>query len=103
MPCPYFSRSGHEVVAEPCLWLWQAGGKLLPGRAAGSARRGAGAVPARHRLWRALVNVCRGLDAAQGVLRGGAGQRQGDGWGQKSSREPFISDSALGSLAALPA
>lgn len=30
MSCPYFSRSGHVVLAESCLLLQQAGGKLPP-------------------------------------------------------------------------
>lgn len=43
--CPYFSSSGHVVLAELCLSLSQPGGKLLPPRVAESPRRGAGAVP----------------------------------------------------------
>lgn len=63
MSRPYFSRSGHVVLGELC--LSQAGGKLLPLRVAESPRRGAGAVPVRHRRWRALVNLCRMLDTEE--------------------------------------
>lgn len=65
MRCPYFSRSGHVVLAGLCLSLSVAGGKLLPRRVAESPRRGAGAVPVRHRRWRALVNLCGMLDAEE--------------------------------------
>lgn len=48
MCCPYFSRSGHGVLAEPLLSLQQAGGKLPPiwpkSRVAKWPSRGAGAL-----------------------------------------------------------